>query len=238
MNMILFEEKHESLVLSAEDPRARHILTVLGMKTGDSFDVGVENGPRGKAIIQCVRNNTVSVSFRWLEEPSPSLPVTYLIGLPRPQTARKILTEGTSLGCSRIFFFRSDKGESSYAQSRLWTTREWHRLILKGAEQAFTTRLPKIKHFENLGECFTDGNLPSLRLALDNYEAECGLSVVPLCDQPLVIAFGSERGWSDQERKLLRSNGFKLVHLGERVLRVETACSVALGIVAARLNWI
>jgi RsmE family RNA methyltransferase len=72
-------------------------------------------------------------------------------------------------------------------------------------------------------------------LALDNYESACRLSEARV-EMPVVVALGPERGWSGAERNLLRASGFQLVHLGERVLRVETACVSALAVVKARLG--
>ena len=53
---------------------------------------------------------------------------------------------------------------------------------------------------------------------------------------PVELAVGPERGWSPRERELLREAGFRFVHLGERVLRVETAVVAAVSLVRARLG--
>jgi RsmE family RNA methyltransferase len=58
----------------------------------------------------------------------------------------------------------------------------------------------------------------------------------PLADAPVVLAFGSERGWSAAERDFLRTKNFFLVHLGSRVLRTETAVVTAVALVKARLG--
>jgi RsmE family RNA methyltransferase len=55
-------------------------------------------------------------------------------------------------------------------------------------------------------------------------------------EEPVVIAVGPERGWSARERTLLRDAGFRCVHLGERVLRVETACVASISLVRAQLG--
>jgi RsmE family RNA methyltransferase len=43
----------------------------------------------------------------------------------------------------------------------------------------------------------------------------------------VVLAIGSERGWSDYERDLLEEAGFLRLSLGSRALRTETACIAA-----------
>ena len=71
------------------------------------------------------------------------------------------------------------------------------------------------------------------KVAPDVYEAEGPLGP-QFAGKPgalIAIAVGPERGWSDKEREALKRAGFTLAHLGDRVLRVETAC-VAAGAVA------
>jgi len=46
------------------------------------------------------------------------------------------------------------------------------------------------------------------------------------------LAIGPERGWSNKERRFLRDMGFALAHLGQRVLRVETAMVASVGFLA------
>ncbi len=161
-----------------------------------------------------------------------------LLALPRPQTARRLLRECTALGVERMAFFKSEKGEPSYRQSRLWRGDEWRRHLIEGAEQAFTTHIPEIAHFDELSACLEVIPEDATRLALDVYEAES--SIVDWHDaRPAVaIAVGPERGFSSGERQALRSAGFELLHLGQRVLRTETAAIAATSIIAARLGFL
>ena len=73
------------------------------------------------------------------------------------------------------------------------------------------------------------------KIALDNYEGQNALSQTTL-SLPLVIAIGPEQGWADRDRELLRRHGFYLAHLGQRVLRVETACISAISIIKSKLG--
>jgi RsmE family RNA methyltransferase len=54
--------------------------------------------------------------------------------------------------------------------------------------------------------------------------------------RPLLLALGPERGWTDADRALLRHHHFEPCTLGERILRVETACVAALAIAKSRLG--
>ncbi|HRE83213.1 MAG TPA: RsmE family RNA methyltransferase [Opitutaceae bacterium] len=247
MNLILFDAHELTGVLPRSDPRAEHVLSVLRRQPGDLFDVGVVNGPRGKGRLESVSDGLLTLSFSW-GAPLPSLPsLRVCLGLPRPQTARKILQELTTLGASELHFVTTERGEPQYAQSTLWSSGEWRRHVLAGAAQAFDTRIPEVTWGRSLADVVAivgrrsgseGAETVSKTLAcwaLDNYEAAGPLSGVTMQSSTSVtLALGPERGWGPTDRKVLRDHGFQLVHLGERVLRAETAAVAALAIMAAK----
>lgn len=252
MNLVLLESAELSAPLPRTDPRAAHILNVLRRREGDSFDVGTVNGPRGKATLASASADALALTFAW-DAPQPPLPqTTLLIGLPRPQTARDILRDATTLGATRIHFVATERADPNYATSTLWTSGEWRRHCLAGAAQAFDTRIPEVTWTHTLASALATLPAPAPastanaapasthRIALDNYEAAASLRVCHLIsDKPsgstdgLVLALGPERGFGPADRDALRAAGFTLAHLGSRVLRVETAVVAALAITRA-----
>lgn len=234
LNLILFTTEETGRPLPRTDARARHLIDVLERRVGDTFDAGQPNGPRGKGKIVAINDATLELSFTWGPAPPVADSITLLIGLPRPQTARKILRDATALGVEALHFVVTEKGDPSYGQSTLWTTGEWERHLVAGAEQAFCTRLPAVTHGLPLADVINSLPAGGARLALDNYEAPTALSqAIVARDIPAALAFGPERGWSAGERTLLRDQGFVLVHLGTRVLRIETAVVAALAVLKA-----
>ena len=180
MNLLLFTPAETAAPLPRTDPRAIHLLDVLRRQKSDTFDAGLIDGPRGKGTLADISGTALTLTFAWQEQPPPPLdPITLLVGLPRPQTARKILQEATALGVSTIHFFASDRGELSYAQSTLWSSGEWRRHLITGAEQAFCTRLPAITWGCPLPSLIAELPPPTdatPRIALDNYESPAPLS--------------------------------------------------------------
>ena len=234
MNLILFETAAERAILPDDDPRTTHVREILRLKVGDAFDVAVANGPRGKATVLENCSEGMSLGFTWEQSVRDDLfPIRLLVGLPRPQTARKILEQAAALGAGAMDFFGTDKGEPSYADSKLWTTDEWKRHLTRGVEQAFCSFIPKVRHWRNLEAVLDDLSQSDGRLALDLYEADAPLSTDAVAGkESIILAVGPESGWSPRERDLLREAEFSLLHLGERVLRQETACLTALGVLA------
>lgn len=238
MNLVLFEPAELGAPLPRTDPRAAHILEVLRRREGESFDVGVVNGPRGKATLTALDANMLTLAFAWDESLPPLPPTILLIGLPRPQTARDILRDATTLGATQIHFVATERADRNYATSSLWTSGEWRRHCLAGAAQAFDTRIPEVTWTHTLSSALAAVSVADTRLALDNYEATTALRteiLTPKNQIPngTVLALGPERGWGPLDRETLRAAGFTLVHLGSRVLRVETAVIAALAITRA-----
>lgn len=237
VNLVLLDPTELERPLPLADRRARHILDVLRRQPGDTFDAGVIDGPRGKGTVIALNDRDLIFSFAATTPIPPPEPITLIVGLPRPQTARDILRDATTLGAGQLHFVRTDKGEASYAQSTLWSSGEWRRHAIAGAEQAFTTRLPVVTHGQALADAIDAIEAGATRLALDNYESTAALGATALSSgAPLALAIGGERGWSAAERDHLRAHGFAFRHLGARVLRTETAAIAALAIARARLG--
>lgn len=237
VNIILFSASELNLPLPRRDPRSRHILDILKRHPGDTFDAGLVNGPRGKGTLLGITEDSLQLDFTWGEEPPPLPAIQLIIGLPRPQTARDILREGTALGVGAMEFVRTERGEPGYAQSSLWSSHEWESLLLMGAAQAFCTRLPHVGHGKPLGDAIALLPTGDIRIALDNYESPEPLGRIALpANTPVTLALGSERGWTERERTLLRTHGFRFAHLGQRVLRTETACITAIAVVKTTLG--
>jgi RsmE family RNA methyltransferase len=249
VNIILFTADEISAPLPHSDPRAAHILDVLRRRVGDTFDAGLIDGPRGKGTLVAVTPGALALAFAWdAAPPPPPPPVALVVGLPRPQAARKILNEATALGVAEIHFAATERGEPSYARSTLWSTGEWRRHLVAGAAQAFCTRIPRVTWTQTLPETLAAFSADATRIALDNYEAPQSLSrslaALPAAASPppaaafppLVLAIGPERGWTSAERGRLRAAGFVLAHLGPRVLRAETAAIAAVTLARAHLG--
>ncbi|RRJ96515.1 16S rRNA (uracil(1498)-N(3))-methyltransferase [Opitutaceae bacterium TAV4] len=248
MNLILFEPDELAKPLPRTDPRAEHILNVLRLRPCDTFDAGLINGPHGKATLLRIDTtaNELVLSFApslpsppLASAPAPTPTITLIVGLPRPQTARKILFEATTLGVRAIHFVTTEKTDPNYASSTLWSSGEWRRHLVDAAQQAFDTRLPLVTWDRTLAQTLSDvANVgvsdSPLRVALDNYEATVGLrSLARQTATSACVAIGPERGWGERDRQQLRAAGFTLAHLGPRVLRVETAVVAALAFVSA-----
>ena len=244
MNLVLLENAGETR-FSAGTPQATHLLRVLKIAAGGTFWCAVKNGSRGLATVQEISpGGDIEFSIAWekgIVFPPPCVRLS--VGLSRPQTMKKIFAAASEIGCGRIDVFRSEKGDPAYAESSLWKTGDetLADILKKSAEQTCVPVLPEFRLFPSL-ENFLENEKAypeTLRVALDVYAGQNSFADVGFPTQEnVLLAIGSERGWSAAERARLREAGFIFAHLGERVLRVETAVSVALAVALAKTgSW-
>ncbi len=63
------------------------------------------------------------------------------------------------------------------------------------------------------------------------------LSRIPLSATPVVLAIGTERGWTASELRQFQEHGFVRCSLGDRILKTETAAVVAVSLALAGLGY-
>lgn len=234
VNLVLITADEAKSGLPPDDVRSRHLRETVGLGVGGTFHIGVENGLRGIATVETFTPR-LTFTVAWEKSPQARLPLTVLIGLPRPQTAKKVLHDLASLGAAKIIFFESEKGDPGYLTSSLWKEGEWREHVLKGTEQACSTLVPEVTRVGSLAEALIGLDANAWKLALDPYEAT-GTPEISAPAKAAVLAIGPERGFSDSERVALRTNGFAFAHLGDRILRVEAAALVGGALVLAQLH--
>lgn len=239
MNLIFLDKQEACTILDIKDPRAQHIVDVLKMNEGDFLYVGTPNGPKGKACIRQLTSKQITISIIWETTTAELLPVTLVIGTPRPQTARKILREASSMGVEELCFYNSEKGDNGYAQSSLWKTNEWQHLLHQGAEQAFVTSIPRLTRTDSLSQYLANNDFRNecvIKVALDNYESTHSFPQACRKGKRFMVALGPERGFSQSERNILREHNFTLTSLGPRILRLETCCVVTIALISSELG--
>ena len=250
MNLILFEAHEIGKALPRRDERTVHLTKVLRKKVGDTFEAGLLDTGRGIGTIEKISiDGSLAFSFGPQSPPAPRLPVRVAVGFPRPIQVRRLLRDLSSLGVEAIDLFGTDLGEKSYRDTKLLGDGGARTALMEGAAQSRDTTLPALNVFASLeswleehpwekegvrGSGIRDRGMGSgaslsspLLIAADNVRTEGAISRLPTTRRPVVLAIGSERGWSDRERDLFEAAGFLRLSLGSRALRTETACVAA-----------
>jgi RsmE family RNA methyltransferase len=244
VNIILFEDHELGNALPRQDERTKHLIKVLHKKTGDSFDAGVLGGQIVSGRIEKINlDGSILVSLQTNKGPPPKLPIRVAVGFPRPIQLRRLLRDISNMGAQAIDLVATELGEKSYRDTKLINDGGARSALIEGAVQARDTVIPALSTYTSLEswlrESPWESSLPGpspLLVAADNVRPEGAMSRINPMMRPVVIAIGSERGWSDRERNMLAAAGFLRLSLGSRALRTETACVAALVIVMEKIG--
>jgi len=234
MNIILIEaeeiDQNDRVVL--QDRRSDHIIKVLHGKCGDRVRIGILNGPLGSGLIVEIapgKKTDRAVLEISVAGPAPEPPMIDLIlALPRPIMLKKILSQSASMGVGRIFLINANRVEKSYFNASLLTGSNYKPYLLHGLEQAVTTTVPEVSIHDRFRP-FVEDVLPNL---INDYSrcivAHPGTAPLHHIDRTAIkgrvlLALGPEGGWLEYEIDKFREQGFVVVGIGERILRVDTA---------------
>ena len=175
--------------------------------------------------------------FRSYQEPPIRLRLYQ--GLAKGDKMDFVIQKAVELGVKEIVPFTSQytvvKLEASAAEKRL---RRWQRIADEAAKQCLRAELPVVRpliSFEQVLADLKEGPKDKLVLLPYEHEEKQGIKSVPTGEWGAVsIIIGPEGGFHPAEVEAARENGAKVVSLGPRILRTETAGLVALSLVGYR----
>lgn len=209
---------------------ARKILVVLRGTPGDSLEI-VDSGGRIFAASLVVDGPVASASLR-AELAAPAravLEISLAQGIPKGQKMDYVVEKATELGIARILPFSAERTVGD--GERAGKIERWRRLAKSAAQQCGRADVPDVAaplDFAALLAAF-----PAYELVLVPWELA---APIPLRERlpallgaarRVLVVIGPEGGFSGDETRAAEAAGARLVSLGSRILRTETAGLVA-----------
>jgi RsmE family RNA methyltransferase len=156
--------------------------------------------------------------------PPPPLPLKLIIALPRPKMMRRILQTVATMGVKEVFFINACKVDKSYWSTPWLSDEVINENLVLGLEQAKDTLLPVI-HQKKLFKPFVEDELPAICHNSIKLIAHPGSATPCPIEQraQTTLVIGPEGGFTDYEVQKIVTAGFTSIHLGARILRLETA---------------
>lgn len=229
MNLaLLFDEDfvaQDRVVLRGR--RLEHIKSILRVSTGDQLPVGRVNGQMGLGKVIKLTDSETELVVVLDQQPPPPLPLTLILAMPRPKMLRRILQTSATLGIKDIWLINSFKVEKSFWQTPWLSDENLRENLTLGLEQAKDTAMPRV-HIRKLFKPFVEDELSALLKGKQALVAHPGTSTpCPThLNSPAALCIGPEGGFTAYEVGKLEEAGCQSVHLGPRILRVETAVPV------------
>ena len=226
MNILLCEpdEVRPGGIALIRDERAEHLRKVLKLSPGDTVAAGIIGRGRGRGRILAISHRSAELKIRLDSPPETLYPLTLAIGMVRPIQVRRILKSAAAFGIAGISFLPTVLGENSYREASIWT--EYRRFLIEGAAQGGICAVPRVLRYSTLKEFLEESKETGRRLLFDL--APAPVPGKPLSnEEPALVLIGSERGWTEEERRQILGAGFKLRSLGSRILTTESAAAAA-----------
>lgn len=207
--------------------RLEHLRSVRRIAVGDSVPVGQVNGNIGVGQVIKLTETYAELQICLDQAPPTPLPLTLMLAMPRPKMFRRTLQTCATLGVKDLWLINSYKVEKSFWQTPWLQEPALHDNLVLGLEQARDTLMPAV-HIRKLFKPFVEDELPALLAGKQALVAHPG-SAQPCpahLQGPAALCIGPEGGFTNYEVDKLQQAGCQSVHLGQRILRVETAVPV------------
>jgi 16S rRNA (uracil1498-N3)-methyltransferase len=213
---------------------ARHLAQVLRAQVGQQFDLSTGAEIRRGKIIS-VHPDRVEFELGEAIAQSEPAQITVVMSIFKFDRMEWAIEKCTELGVARILPVIAGRTEKHLAAAAAKRAERWRRIVQQAAEQSRRTSVPEIAEPIKFGELLAMTG--ETKILLSEVEREVTLKgVLPPDAECVLLAFGPEGGWMEQELSAFREAGWKSASLGGTVLRAETAVIAAVSIVASILQ--
>ena len=240
-----FDFGEKTVILSADE--ARHARNVLRLRAGD--EIYVFDGA-GKEFCCALREFVRNVAILDLKEeveparPDSSLDLTLAIALLKGEKFDLAIQKTVELGVRRIVPLISERADvhlsDKVEQARV---NRWRRIALEAAKQCGRACIPEVAVPASVESFLAKSSETKTGSVARLFFGERGgksLSDVMQgsTEHPteILAVVGPEGGWSDGEIERARDAGWKVVTLGGRTLRAETAAIIIVALLQHRFG--
>ena len=217
-------------------PEVAHHLRVRRIELGDTFPIFDGKGQVANAKLLSLSGKSGSAQLSEIRTDihrETPYAITLAQGLAGGDKMDWIVEKAIETGaqiiaplqCERSILKLTRSSDQDRAQKRLT---HWKGIIQAACEQCDRTVLANLEHIQTFDD-YLKATKPALKLLLSPDANQSLYSVLLENDpQDVVLMIGPEGGHSPEEEAQAQAAGYRIVSLGERVLRTETAGVVAI----------
>lgn len=215
-----------------------HLSKVMRCKANDNIEVVDKNTHQPYlAVIESINPIKIHIQEPILKESELDKDVTLFFALAKSDKNEFVIQKATELGAKKVVLFEGKRSIVKFSLEDFKRKENRYYAIAKEAsEQCHRNYIPEIKYVDSIKgvkEYLEDVNLLAYELVAgqaSNIEKE-------IQDHKSVsIIIGPEGGFDESEVSFLKELGFKVISLGKRILRCETAAVYALSVISYLLE--
>lgn len=223
-------------VVTLAGAEAHHLLNVLRATPGQELVLFDGTGCEYAGRVHRLRRAEVDVTIESKQRVDRELPfsLTLVVALPKGDRQRWLVEKSVELGVTRLIPIETRR---SIAQPATGALDRLRRSVIEASKQCGRNVLMAIDPPESWPAAIGAAPANARRWIAHPPHAMIDRAH-PLADLALSptdtwLAIGPEGGWIDEELALAVAAGWTTVHLGPRILRVETAATTLAAIVVA-----
>jgi 16S rRNA (uracil1498-N3)-methyltransferase len=212
-------------------PEAHHVLAVRRFAVGERITLFNGDGYDYPAAIVAATKKHVTVSIEAAAAAQRELPYPVIVAaaLPKGDRANFLIEKLTELGVSRFVPLITER---SVVIPKASVVEKFSRAVIEASKQCGRNRLMTIDPPAKWSDWLQRADLPSSRSILD---VAAGTERLPdRQEEAGAVAIGPEGGFTPEEVAAAVEQGWAVVSLGPRVLRVETTAIAVAALLAAK----
>lgn len=226
-------------IIEGED--VKHISKVLRCKVGEKLEICDKDNSEYVCEITDINKNQVDLNILQKNEikRESDLKVKLYQGLPKSTKMEFILQKLTEVGVDEIILVSTKRSVVKVDDKKEGKKLErWERIIYEAAKQSKRGKIPTLRGVLSFDEALEDMKNNDMNIC--PYENEKTVSIKSAIRgadiDNIGIFIGPEGGFEEEEIETLQEIDSKVVSLGPRILRTETASVVASSIVLYELS--
>ncbi len=234
-NFFASEENRQGNTFHLTGADCNHIKNVLRMKKGDTFLVSCEGKSHLCTLTECEQDFAIAeITEENFQNTELPVKIYLFQGLPKGDKMELIIQKAVELGVHKIIPVEMSRCVVKLdGKKKLSKTARWQAIAESAAKQSKRTLVPEIEVPLSYTEALKIAS--DLDLFLVPYENEIGMTATKEAlslikkGSSVGIIIGPEGGFEKTEVEKAFTSGGKVISLGQRILRTETAAITAVG---------
>ena len=227
---------NDNIDIIGED--VKHIKNVLRKQIGDKVEVcNQDTGDSYKCEIKNFSEDEIKINIiEKLKNIQEKVQVDIYQGLPKSDKMELIIQKSVELGANAIIPVNMKRCVVKLeGKDEAKKTDRWQKIAESAAKQCGRSFIPEVKNLINVKDiCNLINEYDAIIVAYENEKENTLKSELKKLDSAnlkIGIVIGPEGGLEENDIKLLRENGARIVTLGNRILRTETVALNVLSII-------
>ena len=244
------DEQINNQEIQIQGTDVNHIKNVLREKIGSELTICNEKtGQDYLCEIKEIKEENIicNIKEKLLNNVESNIKVTIMQGLPKADKMELIIQKSVELGVNNIIPIEMKRCVVKLKdKDKIKKIERWQKISVVAAKQSGRNIIPGINQVENLKNiCETFENYDIVLLAYENEKENTLKSELKALkekiknkseDVKIAVLVGPEGGIAEEEVKMARQKGAKVITLGKRILRTETVALNVLSIIMYELE--